>query len=54
MADILLPTLNTWGAVCQDVWDPVAEVFSPKVMSLVTEQHSHIGVPLVQMGEDSV
>jgi hypothetical protein len=36
IADVLLPTLTTWGAVCQEVQDPVAEgVFSPMVISLV-------------------
>ena len=55
VADVLLPTLTTWGRpVGKSRIQLQREVFSPRVLSLVNKQDSHIGVPFVQVGKGSV
>jgi hypothetical protein len=69
VADVLLPTLTTSGRpVKKSRIQFQREVFSPRVLSLVmslegtmvlnstivNEQHSHVGVPFVQVGKGSV
>jgi hypothetical protein len=63
--EMLLPTLTTWGAR-QEVQYPVAQggvetqglelddklggYYGVEYRAVVDEQHSHIGIPLVQVG----
>ena len=63
VVDFLWPTLTTWGwPVMKNRIQLQREVFSPRDLSLVmsfvgtmvNEQHSHIGVPFVQVGKGSV
>ena len=68
MEDVLLTTLTTWGQpVRKSRIQLQREMFNPRLLSLVmsfvgtvvlnvvvNEQHSHVDVPFVQVGKDSV